>query len=95
MIDINRWTESITVLQPATRNAYGEYTYTSSIIQGRLVLQEEEIINSKGEVRVCKATLYTKSSLLLDSKILTHRIITKKECKDLNNVINFYLYKLE
>lgn len=94
MVDISQWTEDITIQQPTSRNSYGEYSYSSTTIKGRLVVRQKEIVIRQGETVISVGKLYTTSSLLLDSKISEHRLVTKKECKDKYNVIAFYTYDL-
>lgn len=93
-MNIISWLTSISVQLASTANKYGQFTYTTISINGRLVLKEYEVVGKDGEKLLCKAKLFTTSDLTLDSKIQDFKVIVKKECKDKNNTIVFYAYGL-
>ncbi len=100
---ISSWSESITIQSPSTADKYNQYTYTTSTILGRLVQTEEErtIYNNNlqdrnmGDILFARAKLFTSSDLSINTKVGDYIIISKKECKDKNNVIKFYKYYLK
>jgi hypothetical protein len=83
VIDISDWYTSITIKSPGTKDKYGQYTTTSSTIQGRL--------------NICTAKLFTASNLNLDTLVTSdkdYKIVQKKACKNKDNIIEFYKYLL-
>ena len=100
---LNRWSETISIKIPSTADKYNQYTYTDSTILGRLIQSEEEVLmynnnlqdRKMGNKVLAKAKLFTTSDLEINTKIGDYSVISKKACKDKNNVINFYKYYLK
>lgn len=93
-MDITNWYSDITISTPSTPNKYNDITYTTDTIRGRLIETEEKVQLANGETVIANAKLFTNEVLALRTKIDTYLIISKKACKDKNNVICFYKYFL-
>jgi hypothetical protein len=92
---VNRWSGYVSVSIAGTKDKYSQCTYTSDTIQGRLIETEEEVIIKNGTKVIVKAKLLSTTQLSLDDKVGNYKIISTKECKDKNNVIQFYKYFLK
>jgi len=96
-MNLDSWYVDITVLNASVANKYNQSTYTSSTIQGRLVIRYSEVILKDGEIIKSKAKLYTLSDISLDSKITEDykfKIYSKKACKNKEGNLMFYSYEL-
>lgn len=94
---VNRWSENITVQIAGTKNQFNQCTYTNSTILGRLTqsTSKEDIMWDKyGEKITSDGKLFTLSDLKIGDKAGGYKIVYKKECKDKNNVLQFYKYYL-
>jgi len=91
---VDEWSETIAISIPGAINKFGEKTYTTSSIEGRLVEIEEEKLIKNGEKVISKAKLHTTTLLEIDTKIGDYKIVAIKKCKNENNVIKFYKYWL-
>lgn len=94
---INRWSESITVQIASVKDKYNQCTYTDSTITGRLTqsTSKESIMWDKyGEKITSDGKLFTLADLEIGDKAGGYKIVYKKECKDKNNVLQFYKYYL-
>jgi hypothetical protein len=94
---INRWSETITIQIASDSSKYNQCTYTNSTIVGRLVqsTSKEAIMWDKyGEKITSDGKLFTLANLKIGDKAGGYKIVYKKECKDKNNVLQFYKYYL-
>jgi hypothetical protein len=94
---VTRWSEEITVQIASDTSKYNQCTYTDRTILGRLTQSEskESIMWDKyGEKITSDGKLFTLSELKIGDKAGGYKIVYKKECKDKNNVLQFYKYYL-
>lgn len=95
-MDIGYWLDDYSVnIASETANEYGEYTYTPTVIKARLVLVEHETYNTAGELKVCRAKLFTETELTLNTLIGIYKVVSAKAVNDKENTIVFYRYSLE
>jgi hypothetical protein len=93
---ITDWSTSISIKVPGSFDRYNQTTYTSSTIQGRLVLTNIEILTNDNQKLIADAKIFTLSDLSIGTLVVydsdDYSILSKKAARDKDNNIAFYKY---